>query len=355
MKIAIDISPLEGRHSSDHRVRGTGFYVRDLKSSLQKYFSENKYHFFVNRKGLPSDIDVVHYPYFEPFFQTLPFLKKYPSVITIHDLIPLVFPKHFPSGIKGNIRWQLQKILLRQIDQIITDSESSKKDIIRLTGINGERITVIYLAASEEFTQVSEIKNSFMLKEVRRKYNLPEKYVLYVGDGTWNKNLPRIIQAVEAANVSLVIVGKALVDEDINWKNAWNNDLVETQRFVKNNKQITRLGFVSTQDLICIYKLATIFIMPSLYEGFGLPVLEAMVCGCPVITTKEGSLPEVAGNAAFYVDAYSSKSIKDGIQFLYKDTRLRKELSDKGLNQAKKFSWEKTVKETIRVYEKIVG
>lgn len=355
MEIAIDVSPLEGRHSSDHKVRGIGFYVQNLKNSLRKYFPDNKYHFFVNRKGLPSDIDVVHYPYFEPFFKTLSFLKKYPSVITIHDLTPLVFPKHFPSGIKGNLKWQLQKILLRHIDQIITDSESSKKDIMRLTGINGKRITVIYLAASEEFTQVSEIKNSFILKEVRRKYNLPEKYVLYVGDGTWNKNLPRLIEAVKKINIPLVMVGKALAEKDFDKNNPWNQDLVKVHELADDDKRIIRLGFVRAEDLVNIYNLATVFVMPSLYEGFGLPILEAMQCGCPVVTTKEGSLKEIAGDAAFFVDAYNIESIASGIEQVIENKRLQRELSDKGLNQAKKFSWEKTARETIGVYEKIVG
>lgn len=191
--------------------------------------------------------------------------------------------------------------------------------------------------------------------EIQKRYNLPERFVLYVGDVTWNKNLPRLLEAVKQINLPLVMVGKALVSEDYDRTNPWNDDLVKVQQEAEANTNVIRLGFVSNEDLVGIYNMATVFIMPSLYEGFGLPVLEAMASGCPVITTKEGSLPEVAGEAALYVDAYSTESIAEGLKKVFNDENLRKELSKKGLKRAAEFSWKKTAENTLEVYRRVLG
>lgn len=352
MKVALDISPLTKGHSLQHRVRGTGFYLENLKRSLLRYYPENKYIFFTRGENLPTEIDVVHYPYFEPFFLTLPFFRRYKTVVTVHDLTPLVFPRHFPPGIRGRVKWGIQKMLLKKADAVITDSQSSKNDIVKYTGVEKTKIHVIYLAAGEEFKKVQSLK--FKAQSSREKYGLPERFVLYVGDVTWNKNLPRLIEAVKKINLTLVLVGGALVvpKERINRGNPWNQDLVKTQELIEGDKRIIRLGFVETKDLVTLYNLATVFVMPSLYEGFGLPVLEAMSCGCPVVTSKEGSLLEVAGKAVFYVDAYDKESIANGIGEVFFNVRLQRELSQKGLVQAKKFSWKKTAEETVKVYEK---
>lgn len=352
MKIAIDVSPLQ----TDHKVRGVGFYLENLKNALVKYFPENNYVFFEWGDKLPKDLDLVHFPYFEPFFLALPIYKKYKTVVTVHDLTPIVFPSAFPRGIKGQIKWQMQKFSLRKANAVITDSNSSKNDIIKFTGIPSTKIHVVFLAAGEQFRVLD---HSSSILDLKAKYNLPEKFVLYVGDVTPNKNLPRLLAAVVEADVPLVMVGKSLVSENYDSNNPWNHDLNRVQDIIKEQKtknkdQIIRLGFVPTEDLVSIYNLATAFVMPSLYEGFGLPVLEAMACGCPVITTKEGSLNEVAGDGAFYVDAYDVKSIKIGIEKVFNDENLRKELSEKGLKNARRFSWKKTAKDTLKVYKQIL-
>ena len=151
MNVAIDVSPLKSGHYLQHRVRGTGFYIQNLRLSLEKYYSENKYTYFNRGDLLDKNTDVVHYPYFEPFFLTLPILSKYKTVVTVHDLTPLVFPEHFKSGLKGALKWQIQKASLRNAVSIITDSESSKKDIVKYVGINESKIKVVYLAAGSEF------------------------------------------------------------------------------------------------------------------------------------------------------------------------------------------------------------
>lgn len=351
MNIAIDVSPLKSSRFLQHRVRGTGFYIENLKRSLLQYYPKNKYIFFTRGKNLlkPSiyPIDLVHYPYFEPFFLTLPIFNSYRTIVTVHDLTPIVFPKYFPKGIKGAIKWQIQKMSLRKTDAIITDSKSSKEDIVRYANIPREKIHVVYLAASSAF---KKMKKTLILESIKEKYNLPEKFVLYVGDVTWNKNLPRLIEAIKKINLTLVMVGKALMEKDFDRTNPWNQDLVKVQKLIHNDKRIIRLGFVPTEDLIMLYNLASVFVMPSVYEGFGLPILEAMSCGCPVVTSKEGSISEIAGDAAFYVDPYDINDIANGIGEVYLNQKLQRELSYKGLIQAEKFSWKKTAEETMRVY-----
>ncbi|MFH0864234.1 MAG: glycosyltransferase family 1 protein [Candidatus Gottesmanbacteria bacterium] len=351
MNIAIDTTPLRKDHFLQHRVRGTGFYIENLKRALLKYFPQDKYIFITRGEKVPKDINLIHYPYFEPFFLTLPFKKQTKTVVTVHDLIPLVFPDYFPSGIKGKIKWLIQKYSLRQTNEIITDSQSSKRDIIKYTDINSEKVHVVYLAAGENFrsTNDNEIKT-----DIIRKLNLPKDYILYVGDATWNKNLPRLAKAIKKINLPLVMVGQALVNTDIDANNPWNRDLIEVKNLIKNEPQIILTGFVSENDLICLYQSAKVFIMPSLYEGFGLPVLEALSCGCPVITAEKGSLEEIAGDAPFYINPYSEDDIANGISTVYYNDALRSEMINKGIIQSKKFTWQKTAAATMAVYEKTI-
>lgn len=350
MKIALDVTPLALDYSG-HKVRGVGFYLENLKKSLIQEYPNDNFHFFIQGEQLPSNIDVVHYPYFDPFFFTQPFFPKYPTVVTVHDLTPILFKEHFPSGKKGTLRWYINKIVLKNVSAIITDSKSSKKDIEQIIGIENEKIHVAYLAAGSEFKKINDIE---IIQNVKRKYKLPEKYILYVGDVTWNKNLPRLLDAMKNIDYSLVMVGKSLVSQDFDRSNSWNKDLITVQQSIKNNSNIHAVGFVSTEELVSIYGLATALIMPSLYEGFGLPILEAMACGTPVITSKEGSIPEVAGNAAYYVDALDVKSIHDGIIEVTENSSLQKELSLKGIQQSKAFSWTQTAIDTMNVYKTIL-
>jgi glycosyltransferase involved in cell wall biosynthesis len=347
MNIAIDISPL----STGHKVRGTGFYLQHLKDALVTDFPEHNYTFFQTGDSLPEDIEVIHYPYFDPFFLTLPLHKKYKTVVTVHDLTPLVFPKHFPAGLKGTLKWQIQRFNLKKADGILTDSKASKLDIIKIVGFPEKKVDVAYLAAGEEFKKYEVSSSKY--KILREKYNLPEKFVLYVGDVTWNKNLPRLLEAVRKIDVSLVMVGKSLVSEEFDRSNKWNSDLVEVQRLAKENKKIHLLGFVPTEDLVALYNLATVFVFPSVYEGFGLPILEAMQSGCPVIISREGCMPEVGGDAATYFDGYSTDSLAEKIKRIYSSKQLQKELEEKGFAQARKFSWRKTAEETLKAYEKV--
>ncbi len=349
MKVAIDVSPISSGHYLAHKVRGTGFYLKNLQENLISLYGKEDFYFFSRGEQI-GDVDIVHYPYFEPFFLSLPLKKIAKTIVTVHDLTPIVFKEDFPPGIKGSIKWRLQKKSLQNVDFIITDSKSSKKDIHEITGIDGDKIRVIYLAAAKHFKQIEELSK----KELLNKFSLPENFILYVGDVTPNKNLPRIIEAISKTNYHLVVVGKAFANEDFDRENVWNKDLKKAKELSLGSKKIISLGFVEDSDLVKIYNIASALVMPSLYEGFGLPILEAMQSGCPVITSKRGSLGEVAMDAALYVDPLSVDSIASGINRVMGDANLRKSLSQAGIKNAKKFTWEKTAIETYDVYKSIL-
>jgi len=368
MKIAINISPLK----SAHKYRGIGFYTKNLIEALKKYKPENEYIFFTRTANLPENADLVHYPYFDVFNWTLPLFKKKPTVVTIHDLTPLVFPDNFPRGIKGEIKWRLQKFSLKNASAIITDSENSKKDIIKFAGFLKEKVHVISLSAAKEFRKLEigncPVKRDPALREkleITQKYQLPDVFVLYVGDINWNKNILGLIKAFSTIQLSnhlaikLVLVGKAFKNKEL--KETQEIDELINQLGIKDS--VLKLGFVSNQDLTAIYNLASVYCQPSFYEGFGLPCLEAMACGTPVIAANIAALKEVCGEAAIYVDPHNADEIASGILKVIKSGGLpagkagsnHQALIEKGLKQAKKFSWKKVAKETVEVYKRAIS
>ncbi len=342
MKIAIDISPL----SDLNQVRGVGVYTKNLIESLNKVDKKNEYLYFIKGEKIPQ-ADLIHYPYFDLFFHTLPVFKKAKTIVTIHDLTPLVFSEYYQSGIKGWLKFQLQKLALRDVSTIITVSNNSKNDIKKYLNIKQSKIQVIYSAAQEGY---GIIRNKKKLIRIQRQYNLPDKFLLYVGDVDFNKNLSKLMEAIAKIKVPLVMIGQAIAE----------NNLPQTKILLNKisslglEKYILRPGFLPKEDLVGIYNLAYAYILPSLYEGFGLTVLEAMSCGCPVICSQTSSLPEVGGEAALYIDPCSSESMVKTISTLLKlSTTEYKKLQKKSLLHAAKFSWEKTARETIDIYEKI--
>jgi glycosyltransferase involved in cell wall biosynthesis len=342
MKIAIDVSPLK----SGHRVRGVGSYTRQLVKALLKIDQKNEYLLVENRQKA-ADADLIHYPFFSPFFRTLPLSQKKPTVVTIHDLIPLVFPKRYPPGLKGKARFQLQKTALKSTAAVITDSQASKKDIVRYLGYPQEKIFVIYLAAGEEFRP---LKDQAQLTRVRKKYSLPQKFVLYVGDVNYNKNVLGLAKACRKIKTPLVIAGKQAAQKDFDQAHPENQPLVQLIKEFGDDPRVLRLGFVPSENLVALYSLASLYCQPSFYEGFGLPVLEAMSCGAPVVASNFSSLPEICGQAAHLVDP--RQGLAEGIKLVLNNPKLRKKLAELGPNQAKLFSWAKTAQETIKVYEK---
>lgn len=349
MRIVLDIGPIDSASTSAHKVRGVGKYITLLRDNLQKFDNKNTYVFSSNPES-EKNVDLIHYPYFDPFFLTLPIFKRKRSLVTVHDLIPLTHKKQFPVGVKGEIRWKLNKSRLNQVDGIITDSFASKDAIHRITGISEKKIFPVYLSVDQEFRK---LEHGNWKVELVKKYNLPEKFVVYVGDVTWNKNLPNIVKASKEAGVSLVMVGKAVGEDLFDFKSPWNASRKIVLEETYQNPLFIKAGFVPTEDLVGIYNLASALIMPSFDEGFGLPVLEAMKSGCPVITSNCGSLPEVAGDAALYVDPEDQRSIATAINEVVDSRELREELKTKGTSQAEKFSIEKMIKDTISVYQSL--
>lgn len=350
MKIAVDISPIDNNSTSSHKVRGVGKYITLLNDNLEKFDQKNSYFFTAKPQELVDKVDMIHYPYFDPFFITLPLRQKLPTVVTVHDVIPLVHKKAFPVGIKGELKWRFNKRLLKGISGIITDSFASKEDIISVTGVPNDKIFPVHLAVDEDFRKLDG--GSWMV-DVRKKYGLPEKFVLYVGDVTWNKNLPRVVAAIKKANIPLVMIGKALQEKEFDVDAVWNKDRSKVLTETAQDQLFIKLGFVSTDDLVNIYNISKALLMPSLDEGFGLPILEAMNCGCPVITSKNGSLAEVAGEAALYVNPENIEDISSSITKIVHVIELRKEFVQKGLQQAKKFTLKKMIVDTIAAYEQI--
>lgn len=372
MKVAIDSSPL----TSGHAVRGIGAHTRELIGGLNalrdKGLTIDAFDFSLNKNKLTNGkYDIVHYSYFHPHFVTLPTSKLGKKVIvTIHDVIRLIYPDKYPPGLRGNIRFLLQKSLLKNVDRIITISETSKKDICRFLDLPPEKVSVVYLAPRTIFRRID---NTLDLEGIKKKYNLPDKFVLYVGDVNYNKNIPTLLSACKIAKLSLVIVGKQAKEIEgltldlrhLKGPQDWvrfifgkpHPELAHLTRLSEKfnkEKNIIRLGFLPDKDLVGIFNLATLYCQPSYYEGFGLSFLEAMASETPIVASKVQVHVEIAGNAALFVDPRSSKDMADNFLKIVKDKKLRNSLRKLGLLRVKKFSWEKTAQETIKVYEKVL-
>lgn len=286
-----------------------------------------------------EDYDIVHFTRFNPFGVSVPFKKpkKTKFVLTIYDLIPLIYPNHYPPGIKGKIGWKVNKYLIRKkIDSVITISETSKKDICDFVGISSNNVNTIYLAPRKIFKKLS---SGPWQSEIREKFSLPSHFVLYVGDINYNKNIPNLVKACKKAGLHLVIAGKQakeIENMDLNHPELVHLKEVDWSR-------VLRLGFVQDEDLVKIYNLADVYVQPSFYEGFGLPVLEALACGTPIACSNTKALVEILGNGVSYFDPYDV------------DDMVKKILSpSKKVDLPRKYSWQKTAEETLRVYQSLL-
>jgi glycosyltransferase involved in cell wall biosynthesis len=336
MKIAIDTGPLKSGDS----VRGVGVYTRELLAALKIEGVD------ISKADL-GKYDVFHFTRFNPFFISLPFKKPENTkfVLTIYDLIPLIYLSHYPPGIRGWAAWQINKFLIKKnIDAVITISETSKKDICRFIGLNPDKVYVIHLAPRAIFKR---LKTKWWQTEIRKRYNLPECFTLYVGDVNYNKNIPLLIRACRHAKIPLVICGRQAMEVE---KMNLNHPELRHLKGVDWNGS-TRTGFVSDNDLVKIFNLAAVYIQPSLYEGFGLPVLEANAAGVAVVASKTQALIEVAGDVALFADPKSTEDFAEKVRVLFDSRSLRDELIEKGINNSKNYSWQKVAKETLKVYQ----
>ena len=370
MRIAIDA------HSVGTKLGGNESYAVNLIEALAQIDSANHYTIFVTtneardrfhnrwpnfevRSTLPHTpliripltlsaelrkrpVDVLHVQFTAPPFCPCP------VVVSIHDLSF----EHLPETFKRRSRTQLRLTVrhsARRAARILSLSEHGRRDLIETYGITPERIEAIPLAAPEHYGPVSDYRE---LQRVRHNYGIHGDYILAVGSIQPRKNLARLIRAYASLRgdgptvklPKLVLVGKC----------AWLYD--ETLRALEDTgvkEAVVLTGYVPEGDLPALYSGALCFVYPSYFEGFGLPPLEAMKCGAPVIVGNRTSLPEVVGDAALLVDPYDVEAIASGIKQLLGDQALRKELSLKGQERARAFSWRETARKTLAVYEQV--
>lgn len=335
-------------NSSLHAVRGVGRYTQQLAVALQ---AGGAVQLITAKDKLHPDI--IHYPFFDLFFPTLSihFLAK--TVVTIHDVIPLVFPDHYPVGKRGKLNFVRQKLALKFASAVITDSKHSKIDLETYLGLKEQQIGVIPLAPAGQFEPQSDKK----IESVRRQFGLPHQYILYVGDINYNKNLPQLIKSLKYLpwNIQLVCVGKSFYPHNIpEWQVIANQ--IALSNVEKRVKFITNLQVDQFEELSAIYTGAICYVQPSIYEGFGLPVLEAMACKSPVVCAQISSLIEVTGGEyAFYAQPTAEGIAEAVMRVLDLSQTARKNWLQAAYAWSQTFTWAKTAEQTLAVYQKILG
>lgn len=300
-----------------------------------------KGNFFFNHLSFPRLVASFHPDIFFAPHGQLPLGWRGKAVVTVHDLAIFDHPEWFPGGFS---HWFSTKLIvptsIRRADKIIAVSEVTKKDLIRHFKIRPEKISVVYPAITIPTV------NKITIEEIRKKFNLPEKYFFCLGTIEPRKNFSLAIQATKILSdqdidVHLVLVGKR------GWK--WQETIEEIEKANQNKKIISELGYISTDEKYALLVGAQALIFPSFYEGFGLPALEAMTVGVPVITTDVEALHEVCDQAAQFVSTDEPYQLSVAIKDIY-DKEKRNKLIDLGENQAAKFSWEKTAKKILKIF-----
>lgn len=310
---------------------------RKLKNKL---FPGNKFHSVNQNMSISqickADFDIFHPTYYDTYF--LKYIENKPFVITVFDMIHEIYPKQFSEK---DFVSSWKKILVQKANKIIAISENTKNDLVKIFGVNKNKISVIYLANSLNIEEQNP-------NNINICFEIPKKYILFVGTRTGYKNFYFFVRSVadlllNDSELKLICTGNSFSTEEI--------------KFFKNLgiKDKVLHFFASDTFLAHLYKNASVFIFPSLYEGFGVPVLEAFSCGCPVILSHISSLPEVGGDAVVYIDPKNTSSIQEAVSNVINNEKMRSELIKKGYKQVKKFSWEKMARETEQVYNEILG
>jgi glycosyltransferase involved in cell wall biosynthesis len=368
MRIAIDARKLHDF--------GIGTYIRNLLAGLARIDQETEYIVLCD----PHDADAVNdlAPNFRAVVETarpyslgeqvwiplslvrerahllhephyvLPPAVRCRTVVTIHDCIHLMFPQYLPGRLAHVYARVSMWSAVHKADRILTVSEASKKDILRFFGVDPEKVVVIYNAIDERFLAPPD---EVRMDQVRQRYQLDHPFLLYVGNIKPHKNIERLIDAFGRARASglddlrLVIIGDEIS------KYPPLRQAVHRHRL---DKYVRFLGFQPYDTLAAFYRLARAFVFPSLYEGFGLPPLEAMACGTPVVTSNVSSLPEIAGGAAILVDPYDSQSIAEGMKRAVCDEATRTQMIERGLARARDFSWAQSVSTIHRIYMEVL-
>ena len=377
MRIGIDISRTVGERT------GVGSYAASLVRGLADIDAENEYLLYpyfwecfppdfrrarvpkrpnfrlwaedlpleeIHRRWMTEEadnvvgqVDVVHSTAF-----TAPLLKKSHLVVTVHDTTFLSYPEFHTQSNREfclrNINWAAQRAAM-----IIVPSLSTRRDLLRHYPIPEERIAVIPEAAAEDFYSVRDPNE---VRRVLAKHGIFYNYLLFVGAIEPRKNLVTLIRAA----VDLLKKGQPRYLLVIAGASGWlNSDVYQWVQSLGLQDGVRFLGYVEAEELRILYSAARVFVYPSLYEGFGLPVLEAMACGAPVITSNTSSLPEVAGEAAILVPPTDVGELKQAIEVVLSDRSLRLRLRQQSLKQAARFSWRETARRTLEVYKKAVA
>lgn len=329
----------------------------DFFSQVFKYPKINKF---------LGDIDI----FFSPHFLPVSLSKNCRRVITFHDLSFKHHPHFFSQSRKLWHFLTFPKSQAKKADKIFADSESTKEDLVDIYKINPKKIEVIYLGISEDFRPVE--KNNLKLIKVRKKYKLPENFVLYFGTIEPRKNLILLISAFEILKEKFLAPGAK-----ISWKGlegtvsrkeniftdlklviagvkGWlYKDILNKVNNSKFKNDIIFTGLIDDKDKPYLYNLASAFVYPSFFEGFGFPPLEAMACGVPTIVSNASSLSEVVGSGAIMIDPYNIDELSFAIIRVLEDNELRENLIKKGLKQAKKFNWDTTAEEVLKSFKKL--
>lgn len=287
-----------------------------------------------------NNVDLLHVPHYN-----IPILYRGRLAVTIHDLIHLVLPEFLPNKMAYMYAKVVIGIAVRKADVIFTVSENSKKDLMRFFKVREDKIVVTYNAVDKKFIHKDKGSVEYLLD----KYGIPvgKKVIMYVGNLKPHKNLSRLLRAYsdmkDRENSCLVLVGKAFESED----------LTPEIDALGLGKDVIRTGIVVNEELVDFYNLADLFVFPSLYEGFGIPPLEAMACGTPVVCSNNSSLPEVVGDAAYTFDPYDEKAICEAMTRVLNDEELSSELVKRGYERVRLFGESDIVEKTRTAFERI--
>lgn len=270
----------------------------------------------------------------------VPLWGNIPVIVTIHDVIPHVFPKQYLGNILMRGYYEVaMRLAIRRSSKILTVSQFSKKELERLYDVPADKIVVTPIAASEAFCVLREDT----LQKVRDRYDLPDRYILTIGGSEWRKNVERLLKVHQkyfCGDYELVVIGGAWRGYDLAAK-------------YKEAAGVRFLSNLTEEDLVAIYNMADLFVFPSLYEGFGIPLLEAMACETPVVTSNVTSMPEVAGNAALYFDPLNEEDMAEKMEQVLHDESLREQLVAAGRERVRQYSWQRCAEATMAVYEEI--
>lgn len=311
----------------------------ELKDAHYGKYSPGEF-FLFGRQALRDGVDLFHAPHY-----TLPSGLQGRSVVTIHDLIHLKFPQYFSSVQRAYARFMVGHAV-RNAGAVIADSRNTKDDLVELFGIDEKRVNVVHLGISESFRRMEAAQ----IREFRRKHNLEAPYLLFVGNVKPHKNVATLLKAFSRVrpqhpDLRLVFVGgRCLQDQG----------LADLARDLGIAESVRDLGRISDAEVLGTYNAAEMLLLPSFYEGFGFPILEAMACGVPTVVSSGGSIPEVAGDASMICDPHEPDSFAGAIETLLTDTRRRADLISLGQDRTKRFTWRETGKQTLKVYEEVL-